>query len=662
MSQPPNLRVCGLLACALALSPAAADIRLPAIIASGMVLQQDSTVPIWGWAEPGETIRVSPSWPCLTIEVTADQSGFWRAFLPTPTNAASPGPQTLAISGKKSVTLSDILLGEVWFCSGQSNMEMFVGNPTPDVFGGVDHWQEEVKSAAIPDLRLFDVANAVAASPLTDCRGRWEASTPERAALFSATAFFFGRELRSRLGVPVGLITSDWGGTPIQAWTSLGAIKSQGGLDHWLPILEQLSARGPDLDRQYAQALDGWRAGVDAKDAGIKGGWMTPEFDDSAWPTMDQPAPWSGDLANFDGAVWCRRAFDLPAVTGDATLHLGPIDDHDQTWVNGVKVGEHLEDGVYAMPREYRVPAGVLRAGRNVIAIRVIDTMVVGGLCGRPEDVCLRIDSTAIPLAGPWKYHIGPALADLPPRPPHLAPGPGIPTNLFNAMVAPVIPFGIRGVIWYQGEANRDEAFAYRTMFPAMIADWRYLWGRGEFPFYFVQIAPFDYGPDAGQTGELREAQAMALKLPHTGMAVTMDIGDPADIHPRNKQEVGRRLALCALSGAYGQKIESSGPVYDSMAVESGRVRLRFDHATGLAPADQPLTCFTIAGRDKRFVPAQAKVDGTTILVWSDQVPAPVAVRFAWGDADQPNLHNGAGLPAGPFRTDQWPGVTEPMP
>jgi sialate O-acetylesterase len=462
------------LAAVLLATAANADISLPAILSSGMVLQQDSVVALWGHADPGETITITPSWPGLPTEATADQSGAWRAFLPTPTHADAPDPQTLTLAGKNTLTLTDILLGEVWFCSGQSNMEMFVGNPN-GAFGGVTNWEEEVKTATIPDLRLFDVANAVSATPRSDCQGKWSPSTPDRAALFSATAFFFGRELHSALKVPIGLITADWGGTPIQAWTGAAALKAQG------------------------------------------------------------------------------------------------------------------------------------------------------------------LDATS-------------------------AENPGAPSALFNAMVAPVIPYGIRGFLWYQGEANRDQAYLYRSMFPALINDWRLLWSRGELPFEFVQIAPFDYGPDTGQTGELREAQAMALSLPHTGMAVTMDIGDPADIHPRNKQEVGRRLALCALADAYGQAVEFSGPVYAGAQPDTRRIRIRFTHADGLAPTGQPLTCFTIAGKDRAFHPAQAAIDGDSVLVWSDQVPAPVAVRFAWDDADQPNLHNAAGLPAAPFRTDTWPGITQPKP
>jgi len=472
----------------LSLAPGAlGQVKLPAILSRGMVLQQDSVVPFWGRAGPGERIEIRASWGQTKYLGRADENGAWRIPVRVPPATSAQGPQTIFILGSTRVPIEDVLIGEVWLCSGQSNMEMWVGQ-VPGKLGGVTNWEREVESANIPDIRLFDVPNEVSATPRTDCAGSWGRCTPERARSFSATAFFFGRELHEELQVPIGLITADWGGTPIQAWTSLEGLRSQQGFEAWIAKLSQMGEEG-------------------------------------------EPAA---------------------------------------------------------------------------------------------------------------------------------APGPHSPAMLYNGMIAPIEGYGVRGVTWYQGESNRAEAFRYRGMFRSMIGDWRRAWRAGELPFYFVQIAPFAYGNDRGETAELREAQAAALLMPNTGMAVTMDIGDPSDIHPRNKQEVGRRLALCALAGTYKREIESSGPVYKSMGTNEGAIWIRFDHGAGLAPADAPLTCFTIAGEDRTFVPAEAKVDGDAVVVRSDAVPSPVAVRFAWGAADQPNLKNGAGLPAAPFRTDDWPGVTQP--
>ena len=647
----------------LAGSTARADVILPAIISSGMVVQQDSEVPIWGWATPGERIEVRATWGPSKYVAKANDNGEWRLFLRVPPATGVMGAQSIAIQGRNRVQIDDVLVGEVWVCSGQSNMEMFAGQ-VPGQLGGVDRWEEELKSANYPEIRLFDVANAVSATPLDDCKGSWSRCTPERAKAFSATALFFGREIHREMRVPVGLISSDWGGTPIQAWTSVRGLKEQGGFEPWVALLERMRDHPDEVKKENDDAAAAWRAGLNSKDAGVTGDWMNPDIDDAAWKSMKVPAKWSGELAGFDGIVWLRRTFELDAaLAGSAgVLQLGPIDDHDETWVNGVKVGEHFEPGSHVTRRAYKVPAGALRAGKNVVTVRVMDIVSDGGMYGAPEDVRLGLAAggNTTDLAGDWKWSIGAPLAQLPARPSILTPSPGAPSMLYNGMIAPIAGYGIRGVTWYQGESNRGEAYRYRTMFRAMIEDWRRVWDRGAFPFYFVQIAPFRYGNDRGETGELREAQAMALALPSTGMAVTMDIGDPADIHPRNKQEVGRRLALCALAGTYKRVVEYSGPVYQSMAIEGNAVRLTFDHAAGLAPANGPLTCFTIAGEDRKFVPADAKVEGETIVVRSDQVASPKAVRFAWGDADAPNLKNGAGLPAGPFRTDQWPGVTQP--
>ncbi len=647
----------------VATAEAMASLKLPAIFSPGMVLQQNSVVPIWGWATPGERIEIRVSWSQTKSVGRTGDDGKWRIPIRVPAAVTVDGPQVIFILGDTRQQISDVLIGEVWLCSGQSNMEMLVGD-VPGMLGGVTDWQKEIESADLPDIRLFNVPNAVSALPLDDCAGSWSRCSPETAKSFSATAYFFGREIHKRMNVPVGLITADWGGTPIQAWTSLDGIRAQEHLSPWVEVLDRMRNSPAALKRDHDAAVAAWRADLDARDRGVGGGWMKPVIDDSSWATIDAPGAWRGELAPFDGIIWTRRAFTASADAAGkpGVVELGPIDDFDETWINGVKVGEHFEPGSHTVNRSYEIPGGVIREGANTVAVRIMDIVADGGMCGSPDSLRVRLGdgSPPVSLAGQWRWSIGAPLSSLPARPRLPQPGPGVPTMLYNGMIASVAGYGIRGVTWYQGESNRAEAFAYRGMFRTMIEDWRQVWGRGAMPFYFVQIAPFNYGNDRGETAELREAQASALALPNTGMAVTMDIGDPADIHPRNKQEVGRRLALCALADTYKQSVEFSGPVYKSMEVANGSVRLTFTHALGLAPADEPLTCFTIAGADRKFVPAEARIDGESVIVRSDAVPAPVAVRFGWGAADQPNLRNAAGLPAPPFRTDDWPGVTQP--
>jgi sialate O-acetylesterase len=381
---------------------------------------------------------------------------------------------------------------------------------------------------------------------------------------------------------------------------------------------------------------------------------------------MQVPAEWGAtELSGFDGAVWFRKEFELDSsMAGKGlTLTLGPIDDQDITWINGNRVGATEGPGKWQAPRTYKVPASVTKSGKNVIVIRVLDTAGGGGLTGKPEQVMLKAkNGPSISLAGKWRYKKGFDIKTMAPAP---TPPAGLnahsPSSLYNAMIAPLIPYRIKGAIWYQGESNAGRAYQYRTLFPLMITNWRNDWNIGDFPFYFVQIAPYNYG-GAPIAAELREAQFMTLSLKNTGMAVTMDIGNPRDIHPRNKQDVGKRLALWAMAKDYGKKnIVYSGPLYKSMKIEGSRIRLSFDHINGgLLAKDGPLTHFIIAGQDKQFERATAKIDGDTIVVSSFKVDKPVAVRYGWTNDAEPNLFNRAHLPASSFRTDDWPGVTAP--
>jgi sialate O-acetylesterase len=643
----------------LVLGAASADVKLPAVIGEHMVLQQNRSVALWGFADPNETVRVKADWRNEEIETKADAYGRWKVMLETP---AAGGPHELHVAARNEIVLRDVLVGEVWLCSGQSNMEMPIAEQ--ESYSGVADWREELKRADHPKIRLFNVQNTIAAAPALDCQGRWSACDASSARTFSAVGYFFACQLEKELGVPIGMIEADWGGTPCEAWTSADSIRGTRDFGPVLTVIEhELAHPIPQktLDAQVAE----WRKKIDALDPGMQEPrWSSEGLDDSSWREIDVPERWTGDLARFDGFLWCRRAFDLaPAWAGRAAvLELGPIDDMDVTYVNGAKVGEMMESGRWQTPRVYELPAGALHAGRNVIAVRVLDTGGYGGICGKPDEVRLREKDggDSIALAGKWRAHTSTKIGELPNRPERLRIEPYMPTVLYNGMIAPIVPFGIRGAIWYQGEANVMQAFRYRSLFPAMIADWRKHFAQGDVPFDFVQIAPFAREDDRGQMAELREAQAMALAVPNTAMAVTMDIGERDDIHPKNKREVGRRLALCALSKTYDRKeVECWGPMYASMKVEGSSIRLSFDHARGLTSHGKALEHFMIAGADQKFADARAKIDGESVVVSSDAVKDPLAVRYCFGAADEGTLFNAAGLPAPSFRTDTWRGLTQ---
>ena len=642
---------------------ARAEVRLPAIISDNMVLQRGVKVRIWGNANPREKVTVI--FEKTSLHTVADTKGHWEVWLP-PLKAG--GPFELTIKGANILTVKNILVGEVWLCSGQSNMEW----PLVNTLDG----EEAVKKANYPQIRLFTVAKQTSLSPLTDVEGRWVVTTPDEAAHFSAVGYFFGRELHQQLKVPVGLIDSSWGGTPAEAWTSNEALVSVPALQ---PILDRyrssLSAL-PKTKETYVLALAEWEEKNLHLDPGNKGetsGYADPATSIADWSKIDLPEQIETAGLLIDGAIWFRRVVEAPKSWSgkDLVLNLTPIDDHDITYFNGTKIGSTGREtpNSYMVSRRYVVPGSLVHSGPNVIAIRVFDSAGEGGF-SRGGAMSIGPtgsgESDVISLRGTWDYKVELALE---PKRPDWSTRPeaiGVsnqnnPSGLYNAMIAPLVTFAIRGVIWYQGESNAGRAYQYRTLFPAMIRDWRKAWGRN-FPFYFVQLANWrarKAEPSESDWAELREAQLMTLTEPQTGMAVTIDIGDENDLHPRNKLEVGRRLAAWALAKTYGRSVIASGPLFDHLSIEDNKVLIRFKHAAGLKTIDGgPVKGFAIAGADRRFVWAEARIEGETVIVSSPSVPRPVAVRYAWADNPIVNLSNKAGLPASPFRTDDWPGVT----
>jgi sialate O-acetylesterase len=644
-----------------ALSVNAEEFRLPSLIGDQMVLQQQSKVPLWGWAPAGEKVTVLGSWTQKAVSSKSDSEGRWRVELKTP---PAGGPFTIRIQcGPASKILDNILSGEVWICSGQSNMEW-----TMSRFSDA---KEDIAQATDSNLRLFTVPKNRSARPELDCPGGWESSNPETVKTFSATSYYFGRELRKRLNVPIGLINTSYGGSSLEAWMDWDVLSND---PDFAPIVKRARtqfAYQSDPERtlqQYRNELARWKAEADEVDsilASILSGGRY--FDLSDWgqvqlPMLDVAEEPGGRMGGF----WFVRRVDLPESWEGkpAWLDLGMLDDVDSIWMNEVPVTELARENRRERKWTYKVPANAIRSGENRIAVRAIRDVTMKDIAGGGAQLGLEggMDSESILLAGTWSRKKAFDLWELPTVPIR----PSDPTHqtatiLYNAMLSPVLPYGMRGVIWYQGETNVPRAWQYRKLFPAMIQEWRTLWNQGEFPFYFVQIAPYQYkGNPETAAAELREAQMIALKVPQTGMAITMDIGDPTNIHPLHKNRVGERLALLAMANTYGQdNLVHSGPLYRSMTVEGDRIRLYFDHVGGgLVAKGGPLSHFLLAGKDRRFVQAEAVIDGETILVSAPGVLDPVAVRYGWSNDAQPNLFNREGLPASSFRTDDWPGAT----
>jgi sialate O-acetylesterase len=647
----------------LAVAPAArADVALPALFGSHMVVQRDRPVRVWGTADAGESVTVDLAGAQATT--TADASGRFEATL-----AALPagGPHTLVVAGRNRLQLDDVWAGEVWVASGQSNMEW----PLQRADRG-----EADAAAGCDRLRLFTVARTTAFEPRADVTGSWSACTAETALGFSAVAFHFGLQIARTQNVTVGLVHSSWGGTPAEAWTPRAALTAVPDLAALVATFDQERA-DPAPAARYQELRAAWERKNFAQDTGNAGfgqGWAAPDVDESAWKPLKLPQHWEASGLAIDGAVWFRRAFDLPAdaPTRDLTLSLGALDDMDVTYVNGVEVG-HTDGSTpehWSVPRVYAVPAQHLRPGRNVVAVRVWDHAGDGGFAGVPAQMFAQSGDTKLPLAGAWLHRVERALAPAnvdwgsqPPMPAS-AGNPSSPTVLWNGMLAPLARFPVRGAIWYQGEANTSRAYQYRTLFPAMIRAWRDAWSDPDLAFLFVQLASFMQPaplPGESEWAELREAQASALALPRTGMAAAIDIGEAADIHPKNKTDVGLRLALLARSGVYGESVVASGPTLADSAIDGRAIRVALRNAAGLTTRDGTAPrAFAIAGRDRKWRVATATIDGEAVLVSSPEVSAPVAVRYGWADNPPVNLVNGAGLPAVPFRTDDWPGRTAP--
>ncbi|MBN1153842.1 sialate O-acetylesterase [candidate division KSB1 bacterium] len=628
--------------------PVSGQVRLPRLISDGMVLQRETEIKIWGWAPAGEEIAIR--FIDSVYGTTADSNGTWTVSIP-PLHAG--GPFEMQINASNSITISDILIGDVWLGSGQSNMELNMQRVSP-------LYEDEIASSANQFIRYFEVPDKYNFnSPQDDLQsGQWKKANPENVLGFSAVCYFFGKNLYEKYNVPIGLINSALGGSTAESWISEEGLKG-------FPQHHAEAQRFKDrtLITQIQQAdrtrINAWYRQLRDNDEGYNNPgtpWYSPEYNPTDWANMQIPGYWADEHLGFvNGVVWFRKEVDIPeSMTGKpARLNLGRIIDADSTFVNGIYIGS---TSYQYPPRRYTIPPEVLQKGKNVIVVRVISNIGKGGFAvDKPYE--LVVGDEKIDLKGSWQYQLGARMETL--------QGETFirwkPLGLYNAMIAPLIRYPIKGVIWYQGESNADRPMEYRRLFPALIADWRINWKQGYFPFIYVQLPNFMQArpePSESNWALLREAQLKTLSEPITAMAVAIDIGEWNDVHPLNKQDVGKRLALAARKVAYGDdEVVYSGPIYESMTIDHDKITLTFKHiGSGLmAKGAGELKGFAICGADSQFVWAQAKIEGDKVVVWNDTITNPIAVRYAWADnpADA-NLYNLEGLPASPFRTDDF--------
>ena len=632
-----------------------AKVVLPSVFTDNMVLQQKTDITFYGDATKNKQLTVKTGWNGKEYHTEADGQGKWSLKIPTP---AAGGPYEITFSDGKKLQLKNVMIGEVWFCSGQSNMEMPVAG-----WGKVMNYEQEIAEAAYPAIRLFQVKKNTSLAPLKEVEstlGGWQECSSATVPEFSALAYFYARALWKELNVPIGVIDCTWGGTPAEAWMNHETLRQVMGFREEMDKLERLGFDPNRMEQAYSEERAHWQSLFTEKDKGMENGklcWTAPSLSEEDWQTISLPGYWEGKgLKDFDGIIWFRRSLEIPAEWAGKplTLRLGMIDDEDITYFNGVEIARGAG---YMTPRTYTIPAKLVKAGKAVLAVRVSDFGGEGGIHGKAEELYVEADGKRISLAGDWKYRIGLSLKGFPPAPVSPIQSSSYPTVLFNAMVKPWTAFPIKGVIWYQGEANVGRSEQYGDLFPALITDWRRQW-RSNFPFYFVQLANFMESKKIQPNSEwaaLREAQTKALKLDQVGMAVTIDIGLADDIHPKNKQEVGRRLALLALAGSYGKNVSSSAPVFQNYIIKGDKMELDFGQKQdGFQIKGTTLKGFTIAGPDRVFYSAEAMVQNGKIIVSSPKVSVPLAARYGWADNPDCNLYGENGLPVAPFRTDCW--------
>ncbi len=664
----------------LAVCSCHAEIRLPALFSDHAVLQRSGKTPVWGKALPGEKVRVQLGE--ITQEITTDAEGRWRVNLDL--SGASSGLFTMSVSGNSSasVSISDVLVGEVWLASGQSNMELHV-NDLLDA-------DRVISQSANPQLREFQVGRVVSHDPLEDCLGRWIVAGPETTGNFGAVGYFFGKRVQEDLKAPVGILHASWGGTPVEAWTNAGAYADVPELAGPAQKMRATVAESPALLADYGKAFGEWLAKTGREDRpAMDVSAYVGDAEEKGWISVSLPGEGRASGLPENGAVWFRRIVDVPAADRgqNFAIGLGPLEGFETVYWNGQLVHQMTYEKFPGQGhwRWIYLPASAMRKGANTLALRVYNP---SGPIHFP--VAPRVCSVV--LDGTWKARMEYELPTLaagetaptpPPAPPRSEDTAGY---LYGGMIAPLVPYGLRGVIWYQGESNTPRAFQYRKSFPLLIESWRNAWENNDLPFYFCQLA--NYLPKQPQPGEsawaeLRESQQLALNVPRTGQAVLMDLGEMADIHPRNKADVGDRLARLALAEQYGKPIVAAAPTFRSVEIKDDKAIVHFDlKESQLVAAPMPaifdvsrvsgqtaplvrnspkseLEGFAICGFDRKWVWADARIEGDTVIAWSKDVPKPYAVRYAWADNPTFNLYGSDGLPVGAFRSDRFPISTQ---
>ncbi len=624
-----------------------AKVTLPRFISDGLVLQRNIEIPVWGWANVGEKVKVL--FRGKEYDVLTGVDGKWKLLLK---NESAGGPYEMIIKGENTITINNILIGDVWLCSGQSNMEY-------ELYKSSDKYAKEIANSTNNYIRHFKVERRIGfnTSDNVESDSGWQSASPTRVLNFTAVGYFFATKLYEKYKVPIGLINCSYGGTPAQAWMNEDALKPFP--EHYdnaikykdTELVNQITERDKKLSKD-------WHKEVEVGDVGMSEKWFANQkpFD---WSMMALPNFWQDQgLDGVEaGVVWFRKEIVLPAslVGKDATLCLGNISMKDVTYINGIKVG--TTSSKYA-PRSYLVDSRILKEGLNIITVRVTNETGKGGFI-KDKPYNLKVGESVFELSGNWQYKLGFKAKPLSRKDVTRFQDQG--SSMYHGMLEPLIGYGMKGVIWYQGESNVSKADEYLPLFSGLINSWRNEWNQGDFPFLFVQLANNNAAkdiPDESKLARLQEAQSFALSLPNTGMAVINDIGEWNDVHPKNKLDVGKRLALAAQKVAYGDEaVVYSGPTYQSMERKGNKIILSFTNIGSgmMAKGGSELKYFSIADSSKKFIWAKAEIVGDKIMVWSDTIAEPIAVRYAW--ADNPvgaNLINKEGCPASCFRTDNW--------
>ena len=640
------------------------SLQLTSLFSDHMVLQQKSNVKFWGTDKPNNEITISTSWENESKTIV-DINGHWNVSIGTP---SAGGPFKIEIkSNQHKIVLNDIMIGEVWLASGQSNMEMtLMGWPPNDIINNAD---EEIAKSSNSKIRMFNVEKQISINPLDDVKGSWKVSSPEETKNFSASAYFFAKELFKKLQVPIGIINSSWGGTPAESWTSKKTIDT---FNEFKSVTQSINTS--DLFKNELKWFSQFKAiGIPTTDEQ----WINlnlldnliveKSYNDSDWEEIQLPGRYDNQIngGEFNGAVWFRKNIVIDNLDSDYILTIGAVDDMDETYVNGHKIGGLIGMGFWNKKREFKIPKSILKKGNNTIAVRAIDAEGVGEIIG---PMTLSNNNIKVSLNGNWKYKLiaeiynnkfylyGINNIDFNSRIKTIKLNSGVPTVLYNGMINPLVPYTIKGVIWYQGESNVGRADQYENLFPAMIKDWREKWNY-DFPFYYVQIAPYQYNINKDslldQSQELREAQRNSLKTKNTGMVVTMDIGNFNNINPSNKQDIGSRLARLALSNNYSINIVPSGPIFNGLKVIGSKLILEFENPGSRLISKGDLLGFEIAGADKKYVFANAKIINNQVELYSDKIKNPLYARYAWKDKAVPSLFNLEGLPASSFKYEE---------